>query len=1451
MAARDRLIPPSPTNKPHTQGNYGVPNPGTLDEWGLSPHFESTKIHASAYIVSDYSHHYSNWEAGRSLSSWLQEEGIPGLYGIDTRLLTKKIRDRGAMLAHIEFQPSYVPSEYERMKFEDPNSRNLPSEVSCKETIVYGAGNKYKLLAVDCGMKNNIIRNLVKRGAEVTRVPWNHPISKDIHKYDGLFLSNGPGNPAIVKETVEELKKSLQIYDKPIFGICMGNQLLGMAAGCTTYKLPFGNRGQNQPVVNLLTNRCYITPQNHGYALDVTNLPKDWAPLFVNRNDGSNEGIMHLKKPWFTAQFHPEARGGPTDTEFLFDTYLDTIKHGHSTVGSAFGKNSGDTIVPGIKRVLVLGSGGLSIGQAGEFDYSGNQAIKSLKEEGKYVILMNPNIASVQTNLDKAEDQADQVYFTPVTADVVEEVIKREKPDSVILSMGGQTALNVGIELYENKTFEKYGVKVLGTSVESIIWTEDRGLFNVKLAEISEKLAPSVAVNTVDDAVKAATTHPEIGFPCMIRSGFALGGLGSGICENEADLRRKAEMALAGSPQILVERSMLGWKELEYEVVRDAADNCITVCNMENFDPLGVHTGDSIVVAPSQTLSNHDYHMLRDTAIKVVRHLKIVGECNIQYALHPDTKEYCIIEVNPRLSRSSALASKATGYPLAFIAAKLALGHQLPDLRNKVTENTTACFEPSLDYCVVKIPRWDLAKFDRVSREIGSAMKSVGEVMAIGRNFEETFQKALRMVDPKIRGFEPHNNLYAPPKTEEEMIKALKQPNDTRVYAIAYAMQVLGWTPERIHEITKIDTWFLYKLYRVVRLSALLQSTAHLSGVNATLMSQSKKSGFSDLQIANRVGSGASEMDVRTTRKNMGVLPVVKQIDTMAGEQPAATNYLYMTYNGDEHDVKFKENEGVMVLGSGCYRIGSSVEFDWCSVSAIRTLKKMGKKTIVVNYNPETVSTDFDECDRLYFEELSLERVLDIHDLEKPESTFVSVGGQIPNNIALPLFQAGVKIAGTSPEDIDRAEDRDKFSRMCDEEGIDQPRWSRLKSTEEAFDFADEVGYPVLVRPSYVLSGAAMNVAWTPGQLAQHLKEAGEVSDKHPVVITQFIERGREIDLDAVAENGEIVCHAISEHIESAGVHSGDATLVLPPYSLDEETLVLCRETARKVAKALNVTGPMNMQLIAKNGTVKIIEANIRASRSFPFSSKTVGVDFAEAATSVMIGKGAPDWCKSKDLGLDGKGSYPKTYYGVKAPMFSFRRLAGADPTLGVEMASTGEVASYAKTVDGALLSAMLATLNFKMPTKKKVLVSIQEKLRDDFGPALKQMSDMGYEIMATEETADYVKRLGLKCTRVRWAHEAKSEAMPNPSVDELLKGKGVDFALMFSNQSSRRTEDNYKIRRLAVDFNVPLFTDIHVAIALTKALKNLHDGKIKLETKTLVEYWEEEKMFKNGASNA
>merc|ERR1719327_918479 len=847
-----------------------------------------------------------------------------------------------------------------------------------------------------------------------------------------------------------------------------------------------------------------------------------------------------------------------------------------------------------LKKVLLLGSGGLSIGQAGEFDYSGAQAIKALKEEGIEVVLINPNIASVQTNVNaQGQSAADRVYLLPVNLQYVEEVIAREMPDGIILSMGGQTGLNTGVELEDAGILAKYDVRVLGTPVDVIKATEDRGIFNEKLNEIDERIAPSFACTSVEEALAAAD---KIGYPCMIRCAFALGGLGSGIMGSKEELREKTEVALSSSPQVLVEKSLKGWKEVEYEVVRDAADNCITVCNMENLDPLGVHTGESVVIAPSQTLTDEEYHMLRTTAIKVVRHLGIIGECNIQYALDPLSQDYCIIEVNPRLSRSSALASKATGYPLAFVAAKLMLGQLLPDLTNSVTKSTTACFEPSLDYIVVKIPRWDLAKFDRVSREIGSSMKSVGEVMAIGRTFEEALQKAMRMTDMSISGFEPNGFDRA---TFEELETALDRANDQRLYALALALE-RGISVERINKITSIDNWFLYKLKRINDMSEVLRTTT-IDTLPATTLLQAKKSGFSDLQIAARVGS--SEREVRALRKSFAISPFVKQIDTMAAEFPAATNYLYMTYNGNEHDLPF-DDKGTMVLGSGVYRIGSSVEFDWCSVSAIRTLKKMGKKPVMVNYNPETVSTDYDECDRLYFEELSSERILDIYEQEECEQAIVSVGGQIPNTLALKMAEGDINVAGTSPTMIDTAEDRNKFSALCDEVGIDQPEWQMLSSTEEALSFCAKVGYPCLVRPSYVLSGAAMNVAYSKEELSAYLDLAGEVSGDKPVVVSKFVENGREIDVDAVAQGGKILLHTISEHVENAGVHSGDATLMLPPQTLSDSEMAEIDEITTKMAAALQVTGPFNMQIIVKEGKVRVIETNLRASRSTPFSSK-------------------------------------------------------------------------------------------------------------------------------------------------------------------------------------------------------------------------------------------------------
>uniref|UniRef100_UPI000C24BB86 carbamoyl-phosphate synthase [ammonia], mitochondrial isoform X2 n=1 Tax=Maylandia zebra TaxID=106582 RepID=UPI000C24BB86 len=1187
-------------------GNYGVPNTEELDELGLRKHVESERIQVSGLLVQDYSHEYSHWNSVKSLGQWLQEEKVPALFGIDTRMLTKVIRDKGTVLGKIEFDGQPVD-------ITDPNQKNLVAEVSTKEVKVFGKGNPIKVVAVDCGIKHNIIRLLVKRGAEVHLVPWDQDLlSLD---YDGLFISNGPGDPSLAKTLINNVHKVLESdRPQPVFGICMGNQITALAAGAKSYKLPMGNRGQNQPVLNVMTGQAFITAQNHGYGIDSESLPPGWGPLFINANDGTNEGVMHSTKPVFTAQFHPEAKGGPTDTEFLFDVFLSLIKKGKNiSIASVMPIKPRIPPRAQVSKVLVLGSGGLSIGQAGEFDYSGSQAIKAMKEENLKTVLMNPNIASVQTN-EVGSKQADSVYFLPVTPEFVTEVIKTERPDGILLSMGGQTALNCGVELFQRGILDQYGVKVLGTPVESIMATEDRQLFADKLMEINEKIAPSIAVESVSDALRAAE---QIGYPVMLRSAYALGGLGSGLCANKEKLEETAQKALAMSNQILVEKSLLGWKEVEYEVVRDVADNCVTVCNMENFDPLGIHTGDSIVVAPSQTLSNEEYHMLRETAIKVVRHLGIVGECNIQYALHPSSLEYCIIEVNARLSRSSALASKATGYPLAFVAAKLALGIPLPEIKNAVSEKTTACFEPSLDYIVTKIPRWDLDRFHGMSREIGSAMKSVGEVMAIGRTFEESMQKALRMCHPSVDGFVPRLPLKKPWSDTHDLEQELAVPSSTRIFSLAKALYSGMMSVDQIHQLTAIDKWFLHKLHGITNVEQ------HLANYNSGtvpkgMLLKAKQDGFSDRQVGQILG--CNEGVARELRLNYGIRPWVKQIDTLAAEYPAMTNYLYCTYHGQEHDLDFKD-QGIMVLGCGPYHIGSSVEFDWCAVSSIRALRQMGKKTVVVNHNPETVSTDFDECDRLYFEELTLERILDITQQEGCSGCIVSVGGQIPNNLAVPLHMSGVKILGTSPLQIDRAEERSVFSSILDDLEVAQAPWRALSSLEDAFAFANQMGYPCLLRPSYVLSGSAMNVVYGEEEMKRFLEEAAHVSQEHPVVITKFIRGAREVEVDAVAKNGKVLVHAITEHVEDAGVHSGDATLMLPTQTISQGAQEKVKIATRKIAHAFEISGPFNTQFLVKGNDVMVIECNLRASRSFPFVSKTIGVDFINVATKVMVGE--------------------------------------------------------------------------------------------------------------------------------------------------------------------------------------------------------------------------------------
>ena len=1062
--------------------------------------------------------------------------------------------------------------------------------------------------------------------------------------------------------------------------------------------------------------------------------------------------------------------------------------------------NKGPSKKIDVKKVLVVGSGGLSIGQAGEFDYSGSQAIKALKESSVETILINPNIATIQTS----HFLADEVYYLPVTPEYISHILERERPDGILLTFGGQTALNVGIQLDKMGILERLGVKVLGTPIKTLETSEDRDLFSKALGEIDIPVAESVAVETVDDALKSAA---QIGYPVIIRSAYSLGGLGSGFAENEDELRDLSARSLSLTPQILVEKSLKGWKEVEYEVVRDAANNCITVCNMENFDPLGTHTGDSIVVAPSQTLSDEEYHMLRTAAIKIIRHLGVVGECNCQYALHPSGLEYRVIEVNARLSRSSALASKATGYPLAYTAAKIALGHTLPELPNAVTKTTTANFEPSLDYVVTKIPRWDLAKFQYVNREIGSAMKSVGEVMAIGRTFEESLQKAIRQVDPGFSGFQS--------LPFDDLDHALAVPTDRRLFAVGTAMLEKDYSVERIHELTKIDPWFLYKLENIVEVKREIEAIGSLFGLNQEIMTKAKKHGFSDKQIAEAVGS--DELAVRARRKSFGVKPWVKRIDTLAAEFPANTNYLYTTYNASTHDIEFDEH-GTMVLGSGVYRIGSSVEFDWCGVSATRALRKLGKKTIMVNYNPETVSTDFDECDRLYFEELSYERVMDIYEMEAASGVVVSVGGQLPQNIALKLQEQGAKILGTDPKDIDCAEDRYKFSQILDSLGLDQPAWKELSSMNEAREFANEVGYPVLVRPSYVLSGAAMSVIHSEASLEDRLTNAAAVSPDHPVVITKFIEGAREIDVDAVGNHGKLLVHAVSEHVENAGVHSGDATLILPPIGLSEEVMARLKDIAERVAKGFKITGPFNMQIImaenpkdANSPLLKVIECNLRASRSFPFSSKILGVNFIDVATKALVGKDVPapvDLMKQR-----------RDYVAIKVPQFSWTRLAGADPFLGVEMASTGEVACFGKDVKEAYWTALQSTQNFKVPKPGNGVLFGGDINKPEMAQVAKILSPLGYKFYATNEDVKTHIDTSLGGEHVTVIEFPKTNKR---KLREVFQKYNIDAVFNLAAARGRdMLDEDYVQRRNCVDFNIPLFNDAKCALLFCQALES------------------------------
>ncbi|KAK6853545.1 URA2-multifunctional pyrimidine biosynthesis [Apiospora arundinis] len=1394
-------------------GNYGVPSREKIDELlGDLEYFESNQIHIAGLIIASYcGEQYSHYLATSSLGTWLKEQGVPAVYGVDTRALTKKLRIKGSMPGRMLLQksgttvgPQGVSQEgwksyFEEVEWVNPNEKNLVAEVSIKASKLYSpkpenalkhpSGRNLRVLCLDVGMKYNQLRCFLKRGVEVMVCPWDYDFSTEAGKqYDGLFISNGPGDPAVLEQTIKNISATMEINRTPVFGICLGHQLLARATGATTKKMKFGNRGHNIPCTSMVTGKCHITSQNHGYEVDAKSLPSDWQELFVNANDGSNEE-------------HPWSSGHRVPFDVFINTIVDCAKD--QSLLSAPVKFPGGTTLENealhpkvsVKKILVLGSGGLSIGQAGEFDYSGSQAIKALKEENIYTVLINPNIATIQTS----KGLADKVYFLPVTADFVRKVIKHERPDAIYVTFGGQTALQVGIQLKDE--FEELGVKVLGTPIDTIITTEDRELFARSMESIGEKCAKSASASSVDEAMRVVK---DIGFPVIVRAAYALGGLGSGFANNEPELLDLCNKALAASPQVLIERSMKGWKEIEYEVVRDAQDNCITVCNMENFDPLGIHTGDSIVVAPSQTLSDEDYNMLRTTAVNVIRHLGVVGECNIQYALNPDSKEYCIIEVNARLSRSSALASKATGYPLAFIAAKLGLNIPLKEIKNSVTKVTCACFEPSLDYVVVKMPRWDLKKFTRVSTQLGSSMKSVGEVMSIGRSFEEAIQKAIRAIDF-------HNLGFGETKALMSIDDELQTPSDQRLFAIANAMHT-GYTVDRIWELTKIDKWFLHKLMGLTDFAKDM-SNYGTTEINSRpdLLLQAKRLGFSDRQLAKFWDS--NELAVRRMRLEAGITPFVKQIDTVAAEFPAFTNYLYLTYNASENDISF-DDHGVMVLGSGVYRIGSSVEFDWCSVRAIRTLRESGYKTIMVNYNPETVSTDYDEADRLYFENINVETVLDIYQMESAAGVLGAMGGQTPNNIALPLLRSGVKVLGTSPEMIDTAENRYKFSRMLDRIGVDQPTWKELTSFEEAKSFCSKVTYPVLVRPSYVLSGAAMNTVYSEADLESYLQQAADVSRDHPVVITKYIENAKEIEMDAVARDGKVTGHFISEHVENAGVHSGDATLILPPQDLERTTIERIEEATRKIGAALNVTGPFNIQFIAKDNDIKVIECNVRASRSFPFVSKVMGVDLIEMATKAIMGVPYVE--------------YPPTHIapdcvGVKVPQFSFSRLSGADPVLGVEMASTGEVASFGMDKYEAYLKALMST-GFKIP-KKNILLSIGSyKDKKEMLPAIAKLQRLGYKLYATAGTADFLQEHDIPVQYLEVLGNEEDVQRHEFSLTQHLAKNMIDLYINLPSNNKYRRPANYmskgyQTRRMAVDYQVPLVTNVKNAKILVEAL--------------------------------
>jgi len=1425
-------------------GQYGVPQ-RTRDRYGLLEKFESEDIHIAGLVITDYSFNYSHFEAFQSLSAWLKKYNIPAIYGweVDTRALILELRKYGSSLGKLVVEGD----DETKYPYEDPNERNLVGDVSVKEPV-YFEGGPTRIILVDFGVKNNIIRCLLDRGVSLLVVPWNYELGRE--KYDGIMLSNGPGDPQLMSVAINNLRKEMTKENPvPIMGVCMGNQVLGIAAGAKTYKLAYGNRGHNQPVVDLTTGKTYITSQNHGYAINAKLLPPDWTQYFMNLNDHTNEGIRHITKPWFSAQFHPEANGGPWDTRFLFDIFIhNVVQRKYLSPMKPFLKVTVDeehkNELPGVnhlrldengkqklispykfiwkkknkhtRKVLVIGSGPLQIGQAGEFDYSGCQAISTLREEGIQSVLVNPNIATVQT---KVRGLADTVYLSPLTVESVTEIIKKERPDGVFLGFGGQTALNLGVRLDETGVFAKYGVQVLGTPIRSIQITEDRELFNAKLMEINEPIAKGAAACTIEDAINVAKNI--IGYPVILRAAFALGGLGSGFAENDDELVELCKVAFVTSPQVLIEKDLRGWKELEYEVVRDMFDNCFTPAALENINPMGIHTGESIVVCPLQTVTDEEHFRIRNKAIKIIKHLGVVGECNIQFALNPnDSNEIYVIEVNARLSRSSALASKATCYPLAYIAAKLMLGYPLPAVTNNVTGITSANFEPSLDYVVIKIPRWDMVKFNGVSRKLGSMMKSVGEIMAIGRTFEEAMQKGLRMIDPNQVGlhFSSESRAREEFKDLEALEVELKKATDRQIFAIYQALKQ-GVTVKRIWQLSRIDQWFLSKFKKIVDIENVISSFSELKTVPEAVIKDAKDAGFSDRQIA-KCFKGVNELQVREYRKSKGIIPYVKKIDTLAGEFPCDTNNLYLTYNAHFDEVNFKEvKKGIVILGGGCYRIGSSVEFDWCSVEFIKQLQNEGASTIMINNNPETVSTDHTMSDRLYFEELNFERVMDIYEKENPHGVCVSYGGQLPQNIALKLESAGAKILGHSSDSIDRAENRIKFSQLLNDLKVDQPEWAELTDMKAGIDFAAKVGYPVICRPSYVLSGAAMRLVNSEDELKTMLISTTDVSPEHPVCISKFQPDSMEVEFDGVAQNGKIIVYAISHHVENAGVHSGDATLVFPNTDLNDEAVKKLKEITKGLAETLKVNGPFNIQYLYKDNIFKVIELNLRASRSFPFVCKVMGLNFMRYCAKLTLGQECtPVDCDPKSLGI--------THVGVKAPKFSYKRLLGSDPLLGLEMASTGEIGTIGVNKHVAFLKSYQSTGDFVIPKKgTNVLISCDFDHELEKFMKNKHLSKLAnnYNVyIFTDHKGDIpgATRLNFKQT------------------EEMIMDKKFSLFLSFTRPLGAIFVDNdfAKVRKRAIQFVIPAFLNEQLGEYFTDAIYDGHDKLLKYD-RSLQEY--------------